>query len=136
MKGLLETMSNRDDCPFCQLDSTRIVSEDDFCIAIRDQAPITKLHTLIITKRHTPNYFKLTQRENDSIWRMLNTLRETLLKIDSTITAFNIGTNVGTAAGQTVFHCHFHLIPRRNKNKEISGETTLGDFSFSPANQK
>ena len=39
--------------------------------------------------------------------------RKKLLKLDKNITAFNIGVNAGVDAGQSIMHCHIHLIPRR-----------------------
>jgi diadenosine tetraphosphate (Ap4A) HIT family hydrolase len=44
---------------------------------------------------------------------LIHQLRESITKEDSAVVAFNIGMNAGEAAGQTVFHCHIHLIPRR-----------------------
>jgi diadenosine tetraphosphate (Ap4A) HIT family hydrolase len=45
-------------------------------------------------------------------------MKEKILEIDSSVTGFNIGINNGEDAGQTIFHCHVHLIPRRKGDIE------------------
>ena len=44
---------------------------------------------------------------------MIKIIKEDVLRKDNTVKAFNIGTNVGKMAGQSIMHCHIHLIPRR-----------------------
>lgn len=68
---------------------------------------------LIIPKRHIASYFELTDDELRQTHDLLKAQRHEILRADSTVSGFNIGINVGEDAGQTVFHCHFHLIPRR-----------------------
>ncbi|PWK47912.1 diadenosine tetraphosphate (Ap4A) HIT family hydrolase [Pleionea mediterranea] len=79
---------------------------------IRDAYPVTTGHTLIISKRHAETWFDLTDEEQAELNHLLCDQREQLLKQDASITGFNIGMNCGEAAGQTVMHCHIHLIPR------------------------
>ena len=45
---------------------------------------------------------------------MITKQRQSILDQDPTVTGFNVGINVGASAGQTVFHVHVHLIPRRD----------------------
>jgi ATP adenylyltransferase len=71
------------------------------------------LHTLIIPKRHVPTYFELGQAEINACNQLLQHAKGDSQKQDESITGFNIGINNGESAGQTVFHCHIHLIPRR-----------------------
>ena len=71
------------------------------------------LHSLIITKRHVVSYFQCSQEEYDEIPILLDTLKTEFKILDESITGFNIGTNIGKDAGQTIFHCHIHIIPRR-----------------------
>lgn len=101
-------------CLFCNIDDKRIVAENDLAYAIRDGFPVTLFHTLVIPKRHVPDYFDLTHEELLSCDSLLHQLREEILQADNTVTGFNIGVNSGKAAGQTIFHCHIHLIPRRD----------------------
>ena len=102
-----------DDCPFCDIDPNRIEDENDLCVAIRDQYPVTELHTLIIPKRHVSSFFDLEDHERDAIFALLQAQKQVLEILDSSISGFNIGVNVGEDGGQTIFHCHVHLIPRR-----------------------
>ena len=100
-------------CIFCELPSDRIVAENELAYAIRDAFPVTDLHTLIIPKRHVSDYFDMYQPELKAVQQLLESQRLELIKVDPSITGFNIGNNVGETAGQTVMHCHTHLIPRR-----------------------
>ncbi len=104
------------DCPFCNIDEKRIISDYDEFIVIRDLFPVTNLHTLIIPKRCVKSYFSLDDQELDNLQKIIKLEKESLLKIDKTITGFNLGVNDGQDAGQTIFHCHIHLIPRRKND--------------------
>ena len=101
------------DCLFCKIEKSKIVSENDFFIVVRDNYPVTELHTLIISKRHTASYFELEDSEKISLIKTLDKQKSLLLQNDSTIKGFNIGINDGVEAGQTIMHFHAHLIPRR-----------------------
>ena len=100
-------------CIFCEMPKDRIIGENELAYAVLDSFPVTKQHTLVIPKRHVPDYFSLYQLERDAINQLLEAQRERILDLDSTVTGFNIGNNVGEDAGQTVMHCHTHLIARR-----------------------
>lgn len=101
------------DCIFCAASREKILIENDYAFAIPDKYPITVGHTLIIPKRHFASYFDSIQIEHDAIYGLLKILEKQLLENDPMITGFDIGVNVGEIAGQKVFHCHIHLIPRR-----------------------
>lgn len=103
-------------CVFCTIDRGRIIAENELCFAIRDEFPVTPMHTLVIPKRHVADYFDLYQPELNAIYAMLATQREQILSTDPSVTGYNIGINSGTDAGQTIFHVHVHLIPRRNSD--------------------
>ena len=92
----------------------RIIKEYEHFFVIRDAFPVTKLHSLIISYRHASDYFELTDKEKTELHEILQTLKIDLEKLDKSITGYNIGINVGEAAGQTVMHFHQHLIPRRD----------------------
>lgn len=100
-------------CIFCNLQSDRIVAENELAVAIRDGFPVTSLHSLVIPKRHLKTYFDLSQSELKACNTLLQELRTSIARDDPTVDGFNIGMNAGEAAGQTVFHCHIHLMPRR-----------------------
>ena len=107
-------MFDNQDCVFCNLPAERIIQEESECFVIRDAFPVTHLHTLIIPKRHVADYFNLSASERERIEGLLQEQRKVILDLDPTISGFNIGVNVGRDAGQTVFHVHIHLIPRRH----------------------
>jgi ATP adenylyltransferase len=101
-------------CPFCNMLSSRIIAVNALSYAVRDLYPDTVLHTLIIPKRHVADYFDLRQPERRAIHRLMEAERERVRSIDKTVSAFNIAINCGKDAGQTVLHCHIHLVPRRH----------------------
>ena len=106
------------ECIFCNIDQSRIIDSNDFFYVIKDIYPVTELHTLMIPHRHISSYFDLTEDEQISLFTLLKSHKEQLLKTDPSITGFNIGVNDGEDAGQTIFHCHIHLIPRRKGDVE------------------
>ena len=104
-----------DSCLFCLLQSQeRSVAELDTVFAIRDGHPVAEGHHLIIPKRHTVDYFSMTPQEREETSVLLVLLQQKLSVEDSSITGFNIGMNCGESAGQSIFHAHTHLIPRRD----------------------
>jgi diadenosine tetraphosphate (Ap4A) HIT family hydrolase len=105
-------------CLFCDIPPERVIAENDLAYAIRDGFPVTPLHTLIIPKRHAATFFDLREDEILACNQLMKDLRDAILSEDQTVDAFNIGMNAGEAAGQTVFHCHIHLIPRRKGDVE------------------
>jgi diadenosine tetraphosphate (Ap4A) HIT family hydrolase len=102
-----------DECIFCHMPKKRIVGENRLAFAIRDGFPVTPLHTLIIPKRHLPSCFDLDQQEVNACRDLLLQMRKAIMSLDVDVRGFNIGINQGVVAGQTVQHCHIHLIPRR-----------------------
>ena len=105
---------NLKDCIFCNLDQSRIEKENTYALSFKDLYPVTEGHTLFIPKRHVQSFFDLNSNEKEAIFELLELEREKLIQQDNLITGFNIGINDGSDAGQTVMHCHVHLIPRRN----------------------
>lgn len=106
---------NYKDCPFCTaIINDRLIVIQGEAAALKDNYPVTPEHTLIIPLRHTPTVFDLTEGEREDVWKLLEILRERILSEDPSVTGFNIGANAGRSAGQTVGHCHIHLIPRRD----------------------
>jgi ATP adenylyltransferase len=72
------------------------------------------MHTLVLPYRHAKTYFELTEPELAAASDLLGRLRSEILGADPLVRGFNVGANVGVASGQTIFHCHIHLIPRRD----------------------
>jgi ATP adenylyltransferase len=83
---------------------------------VRTGFPVTEGHMLAVPRRHAADYFDLyqpDQPERNAIQRLLEDGRARLRERDAEIAGFNRGINAGEAAGQTIFHCHVHLIPQR-----------------------
>lgn len=110
------------DCVFCAASKENVLIENDYAFAIADKYPITEGHTLIIPKRHFASYFDSTQVEHDALYELLRIREKQLLEKDPLIKGFDIGVNVGEIAGQKVFHCHIHMIPRRKKDSPKWGD--------------
>ena len=111
----------KSECLFCDIQShyrTRVVAENSLAYAIRDGFAVTEGHTLFIPKRHVVDYFGLLPEEVTAINLLMTDQKNLLQANDSTIDGFNIGMNCGESAGQTIFHCHVHLIPRRKGDVE------------------
>ena len=100
-------------CIFCELPADRIIASNTLAFAIRDNYPVTQLHTLVIPKRHAATFFDLFEPERRAINQLLDEIRVEIMKKDASVSGFNIGMNSGDAAGQTIGHAHVHLIPRR-----------------------
>lgn len=103
-----------ENCIFCALrDGPNVVLRNELAFALRDATPVTPLHTLVLPSRHAPTYFDLTDAELAAVNDLLRRLRSDIVEADPSVEGFNIGANVGAVSGQTIFHCHIHLIPRR-----------------------
>jgi ATP adenylyltransferase len=109
----MKAEGKRADCVLCNIDQDNIVGANTLAFAIRDVAPVTPLHSLVLPKRHTSSFFDLSEAETRAIERLVRLLGDDIRARDDRVEGFNIGINVGEVAGQTIFHCHYHLIPRR-----------------------
>ena len=98
-------------CPFCALPRERIIAANELALAVRDAYPVTPGHTLIITRRHVESWFGTTAGERLAIFELAERCRVEL-EAELEPEGYNLGVNVGAAAGQTVMHVHVHLIPR------------------------
>ena len=112
-------MSSVEDCIFCSKRNCKVIKTSKFFFIIRDTAyPVTEHHTLIISNRHIDNYFDLNKEEIVELDEIIKQQKKELQILDKTISGFNIGTNIGKDAGQSIMHCHIHLIPRRKGDVE------------------
>jgi len=106
-------------CVFCALEgSGRVLLEYELALCIADAYPVTPGHSLVIPRRHVADGLDLHQPEWNAVVELLLQRREQLRAEDAAISGWNIGLNSGEAAGQTVFHAHWHLIPRRGGDCE------------------
>ena len=107
-----QTVKTPSECVFCNLDSEKeLISETATSVAFLDSFPVNPGHTLIVPKRHVADYFELSIHEQRALWLLVNRCK-TLIQKRFNPDGFNVGINVGEAAGQSIFHVHIHLIPR------------------------
>jgi len=119
-RGLQASYARREaDCVFCALEgSGRVLLENELALCIANAYPVTPGHSLVIPRRHGADGLALHQPESNAAVELLKERREQLFAQDATISGWNVGLNSGEAAGQTVFHAHWHLIPRREDDCE------------------
>ena len=100
-------------CLFCDVKKTGIVYENELAYAIYDSYPVSEHHSLIIPKRHIKDYFDLSNDELIACSDLIKVVKKEITNKDPSVKGFNLGTNIGIVSGQSILHCHFHLIPRR-----------------------
>lgn len=99
-------------CPFCNPNpKLELLTETTLSYAVLDGYAVSKGHTLVIPKKHTPNLFDLTLAEQNDCWLIVNNIQQRLTKHHSP-DGFTVGVNIGTAAGQRWEHAAIHIIPR------------------------
>ena len=107
-------------CLFCNAKESGIAAENEFAYASYDSYPVSDFHCLIIPKRHVKDYFEMSDEELLACNDLITKIKNEILAKDKTVKAFNIGTNAGKMSGQSIMHCHIHLIPRREGDVENS----------------
>ena len=100
-------------CLFCNTEESGFTVQNELAYASYDTYPVSKYHCLIIPKRHIKDFFELTNEELIACNGLIKKVKDEIIKKDPNIDGFNLGTNIGRASGQSILHCHFHLIPRR-----------------------
>ena len=108
---------SEDACPFCHVPPVRVIAENELAIALLDKFPVNRGHVLICPRRHVASFFTLTEPETAAVFRLVHDLKA---RGDDEFqpAGYNIGVNVGRAAGQTLLHVHVHLIPRYDGDVE------------------
>ena len=100
-------------CLFCNIEKSGCAYENELAYASYDSYPVTEHHCLIIPKRHIKDYFDLSNEELVACNDLVQILKKKIIKKDPSVKGFNLGTNIGKVSGQSILHCHLHLIPRR-----------------------
>ena len=114
-RGQRDFYEGRDcDCIFCNPRKVDVVLENNLAYLIFDKFPVTDYHSLVIPKRHFKEYFEIGQSELNAVNQLLHSGKDHIQGKDGSVEGYNIGVNNGATSGQTIMHCHFHLIPRRN----------------------
>ena len=105
-------------CLFCNIKESGVAHENDFAYASFDSYPVSEDHCLIIPKRHIKDYFELSKEELIACDKLVKIVKDEITNKDQSVKGFNLGTNIGKVSGQSILHCHFHLIPRREGDVE------------------
>ena len=105
-------------CLFCNIKESGLTDENELAYASYDSYPVSEYHCLIIPKRHVKDYFDLTSEEILACDQLIKKIKKEIQIRDSSVKGFNIGTNSGKVAGQSIMHSHIHLIPRREGDVE------------------
>ena len=100
-------------CLFCNINESGLAKENNLAYASYDTFPVSEGHCLIIPKRHVKDYFDLSNEEIIACNDLIKEIKNEIIKKDSSVKGFNIGSNAGKISGQSILHCHIHLIPRR-----------------------
>ena len=103
-------------CPFCRTEALCVILENKTAFAVKDSSPVSPGHMLVLPKRHCSGYFDMTDEERCGAHDLIERLKTFILDRDPSVRGFNIGVNCGETAGQTIFHAHIHLIPRRKND--------------------
>ncbi|MDC3125516.1 HIT family protein [Candidatus Pelagibacter sp.] len=105
-------------CLFCNSKESGIAHQNELAYASYDSYPVSDLHCLIIPKRHIKDYFEMNNEELVACNELIKIVKDEIYAKDKSVKAFNIGSNIGKISGQTIMHCHIHLIPRREGDVE------------------
>jgi diadenosine tetraphosphate (Ap4A) HIT family hydrolase len=109
------TMTEQQNCPFCR--EPTIVIENDLAFADYDSYPVNPGHCLIILRRHVAEYFQATAEEKAAVWALVDEMKP-IIDQEFKPDGYNVGVNIGSAAGQSVPHVHIHMIPRYKGDME------------------
>lgn len=101
------------ECPFCSIPPSRYEFQNEAFYCVMDTSPVAEGHRLIIPKRHVIDVLHLTDAEYMLMGRLIRVTTSFVSSQDETVQGYNVGANCGQVAGQSVMHCHTHIIPRR-----------------------
>lgn len=111
-------MTSASSCPFCtRIDAGDLAVESRHAVAIPDAYPVGPGHTLVVPRRHVADVFGLEGDEYLELWELVRSVRDRL-RDELDPDGFNLGVNIGAAAGQTVDHAHVHVIPRFDGDRD------------------
>ena len=105
-------------CLFCNISESGSIHENELPYSSYDTYPVSKHHCLIIPKRHIRDYFELSNEELIACNDLIKIVKNEIINKDQNVKGFNLGTNIGNVSGQSIMHCHFHLIPRKDGDVE------------------
>ena len=100
-------------CPFCNPDAARVFLRRQYVFALWDGFPVSEGHALVVPHRHISTWFEATADERVQLFGAIEAVCG-IIRTRWNTDGFNVGINIGEAAGQTVPHLHLHVIPRRH----------------------
>lgn len=103
-------MNNK--CIFCDISKDKILFETEYWKCIYDAFPVSTGHILAILKRHEKNFFNLSKEELEDLNIRVIFKVKNIIDNKFNPDGYNIGVNIGKSGGQTINHCHIHIIPR------------------------
>lgn len=121
-------------CVFCDIINhkipSKVVYEDDDVLAILDIAQVTKGHTIVMPKKHVRN---ILEADDETVAACMKAVRRIAgqIKEKTGCAGINVLNNCGEAAGQSVDHLHFHVIPRYGSSDAVTiafGESEKQDL--------
>lgn len=101
-------------CVFCHPEPERVFHRGSLVLGLWDAYPVTEGHALLVPTRHVASWFDATEAEQRALTDAIRLARNAIVQRHGHVPGFNLGVNVGAAAGQTVHHLHVHVIPRRD----------------------
>ncbi|MBQ6334717.1 MAG: HIT family protein [Erysipelotrichaceae bacterium] len=120
-------------CIFCEIIKGNIPSkkvyEDEDILAILDISQTTKGHTLVMPKKHYENFLEMPKDEYASLMAKVQDLAKQIIN-NLEAKGCNILINTNEVAGQSVMHCHVHIIPRYDENDTVSFRFSENDLDL------
>jgi diadenosine tetraphosphate (Ap4A) HIT family hydrolase len=101
-------------CIFCEkmnANEKQFITKNEHFLAWWDENPVTKGHSIVISKKHIESFFELDDEELKSMYSLIKKVKQ-ITDDKHKPDAYNIGINDGEAAGRTIDHLHIHIIPR------------------------
>jgi diadenosine tetraphosphate (Ap4A) HIT family hydrolase len=97
------------DCELCT--PARVVAENDLAYACYERNSLARGHVIVVPRRHVADFFAMSGAEQSAVLELLDRVHQIIVAQHSP-DGFNVGVNIGAAAGQSRMHVHVHLIPR------------------------
>lgn len=105
-------VGNQDAGPFLRdFEKRELIAETATAFSFYDKFPVNPGHALVVPKRVVSNYFDLSSKEQFACWLLVSKVKAIVDKVFHP-SGYNVGLNINQTAGQTVEHCHIHIIPR------------------------
>ena len=119
------------DCLFCKIAAGEIPSnkvyEDELCYAFYDIAPQAPTHFLVIPKAHISSVSAVTAENSAVVAHIFEVIAKLTKELG--LTSYRVVSNIGEQAGQSVFHLHFHIVPRYKDGPSLTFQSRKGDMA-------